>query len=135
MLYCGVWHARFRRRAVLERIFFSSLCGIEVKNGQNGKTKMMEVIESLLFGQWRVVRAEESNARNENTLISTSYFCAMGVRDGSGRRGWHVKVTNERTLCEESGCFRNISFEFVAREKPNWRETSCLDNHEICRYY
>ena len=93
----------------------------------------------MLFGQWRVVRAreEESNARNGNTLISTSYFCAMGVRDGSGRRGWHVKVTNERTLCEESGCFRNmhIYFEFVAREKPNWHETSCVDNHELCRYY
>ena len=30
--------------------FFSSLCGKEVKNGQNGETKMMEVIDFCCLG-------------------------------------------------------------------------------------
>ena len=63
--------------------------------GRMGK-KMMEVIDFCCFGSSGGSCARErKRATHAMGIILNSYFCAMGVRDGSGGRGWHVKVTND----------------------------------------
>ena len=51
--------------------------------------------EICCFGSGGSCARERKRATHAMGIILNSYFCAMGDRDGSGRRGWHVKVTND----------------------------------------